>query len=267
MAVAIRSAKRSQLARPRPPRPTSPAKAKEAAARDWRDVAYRGFCAILALALSVALWQLLSSPAWRIVQVEVRGQSLLSREEISRAAGAVGLSVFAVDREAVARAVVALGVVRRVDVSLALPGTLGVQVVEYEPRYVWQTGPSAYLVDERGVVLGAAPAGTALPGLKEQETKLYRRGDRVDPQALNVAAQLRARWPATLGELPALELGRDGLVLNGGKWRADLGEPRDLEAKLLALSAIFTREGTTARPVYLDLRLPERPFMRLTEAR
>ena len=138
------------MTRPRATRPASPAKSSATAARDWRAFAYRGACLVLALGLSVGLWQLLTGPAWRVAQVEVRGQSLLSREEISQAAGAVGLSVFAVDREAVARAVERLGIVREVEVALALPNALAVRVVEYEPRYVWQTGPSAYLVDERG---------------------------------------------------------------------------------------------------------------------
>ncbi|MHB1130784.1 MAG: cell division protein FtsQ/DivIB [Chloroflexota bacterium] len=260
--MAVRSVKRpSQVVRPRPPRASTPAPK-----RNWRALVSRVLCALLALGLGLGLWQLLTSPTFRVSQVDVRGESLLSPAEIGQVTGVVGRSIFAVDRQQVARVVDELGIVRSVEVDLALPNTMTVNLVEYTPVYLWQTGPSAYLVDERGVVLGAAAAGTTLPSVRELETRLYARGDRLNLETLRYAAQLRALWPRALGEIPALELNGAGLTLNGGKWRADLGQPRDLQAKLLALSAVFELGGT-ARPAYVDLRLPERPFFRMAVAR
>lgn len=221
----------------------------------------RGVYAVVALVLAAGIYALLTSPAFRVTKVDVVGQSTLSRDDVARAAGVQGKNVFVVDRRRVASAVAALGTVRKVDVSVTLPNAVSIRVEEYEPRYVWQARTASYLVDERGVVLGVAGSATGLPTVREVEGKERKRGDRVDLAALQAAGNLAKQWPASLGEAPACEYGADGLSVTVDKWRADLGDGKDLEAKLLSLAAVVDyadAEGQTLS--YVDLRIADRPY-------
>lgn len=227
-----------------------------------RTLAYRLCYALVGIGLAAALWYLLGASTFRIERLDIKGNYLLSREEIAQASGALGVNAFSLDKRRVAAAITGLGVVQKVDVGLALPNALTIRVVEYQPRYVWMVGQQSYLVDERGVVLARVDAPPPLPGLKAVDGTSLRRGDTVNLEALKASARLRALWPSRLGERPALELAKAGLALNGGEWRADLGEAVDLEAKLLALAAVLDRLGPDSRPSYVDLRIPERPYFK-----
>ena len=220
-------------------------------------------CGVLAIGLAWLVYQLLNAPAFRVERVAVEGNSLLSREEITRAAGVLGQSIFGVDRRRVASAVAGLGILRRVDVAVALPNSVAIRVEEYAPRYVWQAGKANYLVDERGIVLASVDAAPPLPAVREVEGKARHRGDAVSLEVLQAVARLAASWPAALGERPAFEYGPAGLTAIGGAWRADFGEGDELAAKLLALEAVLRHVDAEGKNLsYVDLRVVDRPYFK-----
>ncbi len=229
----------------------------------WRQRLYRLVCGLLALALLGVLYQLLHAPAFRVARVDVKGNYLVPREEVVRAAGVLGASIFAVDRQQTAAAVAALGTVREVAVALALPNAVTVSVVEYEPRYVWQTADRSYLVDERGVVLAATESPPPLPAVREVDGKQRKAGERVDVAPLAAAARLLGLWPASLGWRPSFEYGPTGLTLLGEGWRADFGDVADLEAKMATLLAVLDYVKAAGREFsFVDLRSVERPYFK-----
>lgn len=230
--------------------------------RNFWVLAYRLCCALLVVGLAFLLWQLLSVSALRIERLDIKGNYILTREEIAQASGALGMNAFSIDKRRVSAAIADLGIVQKVDVGLALPNSLTIRVVEYEPKYVWTVGQQSYLIDERGIVLSRVDTPPPLPGLKAIDGKSLRRGEAANLDALKVAAKLPALWPSRLGECPALELAQAGLTLNSGKWRVALGEGTDLEAKLLALAAVFDSQGAGTRPTFVDVRNPERPYFK-----
>ncbi|MCL4464724.1 MAG: FtsQ-type POTRA domain-containing protein [Chloroflexi bacterium] len=256
--MAVRGANRQRAgARALPARPP-----RTRAARSLWAIAYRLCCLLFAVGLAGLLWQLLTAAAFRVDRVDVKGNYLLTRDEINQTAGVLGQNLLSLDRQQVARKVLGLGTVKSVEVRLSLPNAVSLLVEEYEPRYIWQVGEVPYLVDERGVVLAQAAAPAPLPGLKELDGKPRRRGERVNLEALQAAARLKNLWPTWLGAYPGMELSKGGLALNGGKWRADLGSGADLEAKVLALAAVFDKRGSDNLPSYIDVSLPERPYFK-----
>ncbi|MHB1004039.1 MAG: cell division protein FtsQ/DivIB [Chloroflexota bacterium] len=223
----------------------------------------RGMYAALALALTAGIYTLLTASAFQVAKIEVVGQSALSRDEVAQAAGVQGKNVFTVDRRRVASAVAGLGTLRGVEVTVALPNAVKIRVEEYQPRYVWQAAQASYLVDERGIVLGVAGSAAALPTVREAEGKGRKRGDRLDLAALQAAGKLTHQWPASLGKAPACDYGPNGLSVTVGKWRADLGDGKDLEAKLLSLAAVVDYAGAAGQSLsYVDLRVADRPYFK-----
>lgn len=213
--------------------------------------------------MTLLAYQLLSSPAFRVTRVEVTGQNLLTYGEVVQAAGVLGQNVFSLDRRAVAEAVNTLGTLKSVEVSVALPNAVKITLVEHEPRFVWQAGANSFLVDERGVVLAEGGRQANLPAVREVTGAARKRGDRVNLAALQASAQLAAVWPARLGKPPACEYDQTGLTLAGDKWRAELGDGSDLEAKVMALAAVLDYAKAEGKPLSrVDLRLPERPYFK-----
>jgi cell division septal protein FtsQ len=208
-----------------------------------------------------AVYLLLTAPAFKVARVEATGQNLLSYSEIVQSSGVLGANVFTLDRRRVADAVSGLGTLRTVDVAVALPNVVRIAVVEYEPRYVWQAGAESYLVDERGVVLGAARGQPTLPAVREPDGAARKRGDRVPLGTLQVAARLASVWPSRLGQAPVSEYGPNGLVLVTKEWRAELGDGANLEAQVLALGAVLDQVKENDKEFsFVDLRSAERPY-------
>jgi hypothetical protein len=233
---------------------------------DRRLVLSRLAYGVLAIVFALALQQLLNSPLLRVDRVEVEGQRLLAREEILQAAGVAQQSIFSVDKRRVAESLLALGVVRQVDVTTILPGTVVLRVVEKEPRYVWRTAASGYLIDEEGVVLAETQGTASFPGLREIDGEPRRRGDKVDLRLLQAVSQLGVLWPVDLGKDYVCEYTSNGLAAINGGWRAEFGDGSDLEAKVLALAAIAAHvEETGGALSVVDLRNVERPYFTLHE--
>jgi cell division septal protein FtsQ len=218
-------------------------------------------CGALAVAMVVALYGLLTAPVFKVARVEATGQNLLTYSEVVQASGVLGANVFTLDRRRVAEAVLGLGTLRSAEVAVALPNVVRIAVVEYEPRYVWLAGAESYLVDERGVVLGAARGQPTLPAVREPDGAARKRGDRVTLSALQAAARLATAWPSRLGEAPACEYGPNGLVLASKAWRAELGDGANLEAQVLALGAVLDEVKSADKEFsFVDLRSAERPY-------
>jgi len=110
---------------------------------------------ILALAallgVSGLLYDVAASPDFRVRQVSVTGNHLLSSDEVLAAAAVQGVNVFWIRREAVAARVRRLPAARGVEVRVSLPGRVDINVDERTPYVSWQSGEALFLVDDQGV--------------------------------------------------------------------------------------------------------------------
>ena len=154
-----------------------------------------------------ATWAVYGSGWFRATRVSVRGERVLTEEQIERAAAVpLGGPIVSVDTGAVRRRLLAaLPRVERVDVSRSWPHTITVTVTERVPSAVLENGRKFTEVDRDGVrfaTVDRAPAGVPLVQL--------------NPDASGAAASLRVFGTSRLlqsaiavsGDLPESLRGR-----------------------------------------------------------
>lgn len=222
-----------------------------------------------------------SSSRFEVRNLHVRGNQLLSQEEVANLAGVVGANIFWVNRAEVAARLSGLPLVQHVEIDATLPDTVDIQIVERTPAGFWTSGAQTYLVDREGVILKAVdaetaqiracagqpcdPQVTALPSVAEVDTEPLKPGDHVDAGALSTSARLAFLLP-TVGVQPAgFEWSRDtGLdVPTADGWRARFDQSGDLDRQIAELHSIRDELTRTRTPAGLiDVRFGDRPYFR-----
>lgn len=150
----------------------------------------------LALLVSAgAIYGLAATSAVGYSRLEVTGAVVTSeatvreRLDLDRGANLVTLAT-----EPLERRLAALPAVRGVEVSVVLPDTVRVELVERIPILVWQVEDSSWLVDREGVLFADLPMtpggeGTASPG-PSAEPSPAGAGEAVDPDVAEDLAEL-----------------------------------------------------------------------------
>lgn len=207
-------------------------------------------------AARAALTQL---PDFAVRRIEVIGASPMVEAELRAALiDVTGASSLDLDAAALRRRIESLGWVASARVSLEAPEGLRVEVVERVARAVWRKDGEPYLVDATGAVITPAFSRSDHPDLPLVV------GEGADAAAAEALAVL-----AVAGELtPRIR----GLIRVGAR-RWDVALDRDMTillpaadpvAAMAEAAALERREGLFQRDILaLDLRLPERPTIRL----
>jgi len=187
----------------------------------------------------------------------------------------LGTNVFGIAVAPIEARLLALPGIASAQVSVALPATLAVAIVERTPILAWRVGDTVYLVDRDGVIFATTDAAGAaaanLPTIGDERVASMfglAVGGRLDPIDLDVATRLAALVPADIGSSAArLEIrvtDADGYVVRGDTttWIAVFGfySPSLRSADLipgqvqLLRSLIAGRESTVDRVVLADDR-------------
>lgn len=207
-------------------------------------------------AARAALTQL---PDFAVRRIEVIGASPMVEAELRAALiDVTGASSLDLDAAALRRRIESLGWVASARVSLEAPEGLRVEVVERVARAVWRKDGEPYLVDVTGAVITPAFSRSDHPDLPLVV------GEGADAATAEALAVL-----AVAGELtPRIR----GLIRVGAR-RWDVALDRDMTillpaadpvAAMAEAAALERREGLFQRDILaLDLRLPERPTIRL----
>jgi cell division protein FtsQ len=260
------------------------------AATEREPLLPRGFAAwvlgrVLAMTLLVgAAWVVYdsaSSDRFQVRSIRVQGTVLLSRAEVENAAAVTGANVFWVDRGQVAARLRALPLVQRAEVSLTLPDTLNVAIVERQPAAFWVSGGASYLVDREGVILKPVDPDTQqaracagqpcdprlapMPSVAQLDGEPLTAGSRVDANALLASARLTTLLPNVGVEPLAFEWSRDaGLeVPTRDGWRARFDDAGSVEQQVDSLRSIRDELTRTRSSVALiDVRFGDRPYLR-----
>jgi hypothetical protein len=243
------------------------------------------FGRVLAVALLVgAAWlvqDFASSSRFQVRAVRVQGNQLLSREQVDDVASIVGANIFWVNRADVAARLSQLPLVQHVEVTAALPDTVGIRIVERQPAGFWTSGDHTYLVDSQGVILKAVDAETAqtracagqacnpetapLPSVSETDSEPLMPGDRVDASALTTSSRLAQLLPGVGVQPTGFQWSRDtGLeVPTADGWTARFDQSGNLDQQIAQLRSI--RDQLTqakATPQLIDVRFGDRPYFR-----
>lgn len=212
---------------------------------------------------------LTARPEFAIRRIVVEGASPTVEAEIRAALTDVtGASSLALDAAAVRRRVERLGWVARVTVSLEAPEALRLAVVERRPVAVWRLDGDPWLIDIDGARITALFRRDEYPHLPLVAGEGA--GDAVAEALaiLTVAGPIapRVRGLVRVGERRwDVVLDRDQLIrlpMAGG--RLTEGPGPDPVAAMMQAVALHEAEGLMDRDILvLDLRVPERPTLRL----
>lgn len=229
----------------------------------WRRA---GALALVAVAVVLGGWWLYRSPLLTIQEVTVEGNRVLSPEVARSIADLEGRSIIRTDFEGARQRLLALPLVKDVQIDRDWPTGARITIVERVPWGVWSVsggGDQRLVIDEEGVVLDLpAPEGAPVIVQTDAVSQPIAAGDQVDAGAIAVARQLVSEAERTLGRsVVALEFSRaSGLTaMLADDLRVTFGDAQGYEFKVAALFAVLQRaeeEGRTLRRV--DLRFGDR---------
>lgn len=273
---AVRPTRPTRRARPKataPPvdRPTTPRRAPRAAttpgprqqAISW-IASGRVASAVLLLGALVGLIYAFTNARFTVQAVEVRGAEVLKAAEVVELADANGQSIWYIDSTAIVKKLKTSAYIEEASASIALPGTLYLNIVERRPELRWSSAGQHFLVDSSGRVLGTAEASASITNtlvIEDQSARALKPNDYVDREALATARAVSLRLPTETGMKPISINWSDErgvFVLAPDNKTVLFGTSERLDEKLTVLDTLL-KQGTAF--TFLDLR-PKTPYFR-----
>ena len=123
----------------------------------------RALAALAMLATAGLVWGAVASPVFGVKAVEIEG-AVLTGEDAVRAAldlPSPAPNAFTLATDVLRERLLALPAVADVEVSVGLPGTLRVRIVEREPVLAWRRDGALLLADRDGRIVADAAAESA----------------------------------------------------------------------------------------------------------
>lgn len=221
----------------------------------------------LLIGLVVAMFHLLTSPAYTVHKAVVRGNKLVSAEAIYQTGKIAGRNLFLLNTRAVADAIERLPHVKQAWIYTQPPAQVAIVVQEYKPRWIWATSDNRYWIDETGNILpdnGTLEGALTVVDMSGQSLPI---GSKLEPGLVKMLDALDHL-------LPHVEVGYDkevtynerlGFVIQVGPgWSARIGNSADqLASRIGVLNSLLPELLQKNRDVdFIDLRYTERPYSR-----
>jgi cell division septal protein FtsQ len=219
---------------------------------------------LLALGLLAALAHVFLSEGYYVFEITLRGNSLVTAEEVFHQSEVAGYSIFFIDPTQVEDRIQALPDVRDATVQVSLPNCMVIDVRERQARAIWQTGEHRYGVDDEGTAVSLR--GEAEPSIviKDLDATPLEPGEHVNLEAVTAAETYHNLLPSVTDFDYSAEHGISYLDEHG--WRVYLGNGQGAELKVAVLDALVDElESRAAAVDLIDVRFPESPLYRLAE--
>lgn len=215
---------------------------------------------LMAVSAALLIW-FFTDMRFYVFEAHVQGTTLVDPNEVYRASGLAGYSVFYIDRCAVADRIRTEVVgVEHVHVECQLPNHLLIGIEEGDVRFLWQTAGLSYVLDGAGRVLQPDDGSHgALITILDTDERSVEPGDQVDIVALRTAESLHRLLP----EVTIFEYSRDrGLGVQDARgWQIWFGDDQSLLKKVATMHAMLQRITSNGETVRLiDLRFAETPY-------
>jgi cell division septal protein FtsQ len=216
------------------------------------------------LAAAAAMYGAAASPAFELTTLDLAGVRYSDESQLRRRAEVpAGTNLFGLETDHLEQRLLELPTVRQASVSVRLPGTVAVEVVERDPILVWQVGERRLLVDREGTLFAEFPANptpgaSALPTVvdKRDASAAFDVGSRLDPVDLDAATRLGSLRPIDVGssaERLDLDLTDDlGFVLHArprlwsaifGFYTPSLRTAEMIPAQVHTLASLLLQQG------------------------
>jgi cell division protein FtsQ len=196
----------------------------------------RAGAALVMVVAAGAIYAVAASSVFGLGPVVVHGAHLTNAADVTaRLELSPGTNLFALATESLAARVRGLPTVAAADVTVRLPDTLNIDVVEREPILAWDVGPRRFLVDRDGLLFAeldeAARTASTLHVMTDAraESASLAVGGRLDALDLDAATRLGSIAPADVGSVaPRLSVSvtdENGFVVSTlpGGWSAVFG--------------------------------------------
>jgi cell division septal protein FtsQ len=237
--------------------------------------AWRAAALIPAAAECSLLAWLWFGPALAVASVDVVGEHHMTPAQVARAADLIkGGSVLSVDGEADRKLLLDQTWIRTASVVPQLPGTVLIQISEWQPIAGYHAGPSTkmFFMSDQAVVLGPASSVAGLVVVQGPSGPDPRVGDRpLDAQLLTALVNIQRALPGLIGQEVASFIvdscGELTLISKRG-WKVYFGrvltpeEFATLRDKLAALKAISGNGNVNYNSVdlqYVNVMNPAEP--------
>lgn len=235
------------------------------APRSLRKVAVAAASIAVAGVLAWGGWWVWHSPWVEIAELQVVGAQRLPAEVIMERSGLRGQNMFTADLAAAEEALLTLPLVNAARAERVWPRGVRLEVVERVPWGSWEQAGFRYTIDREGVVLGTMPAPEGSLVIRSAQQGTLRVGDRVNREAVEVAAALAELLPQKLGVQMAtfaLESGTGVVVTTADGRRAYFGDSSGLTYKVAVWAAV-SQEAASQGLEYsvIDLRFGNRPVV------
>lgn len=169
-----------------------------------RALGWRALSAGIAVLEMVLLGWLWYGHALPLRTIEVTGAHHMTAAQVARAAGlSDGASILSVDGQAAQERLLAQVWVRTATVQPRLPGTVVIQISEWQPIAAYHAGTSTrlYLLSDQSVVLGPTASAGPLLVIQGPAGGDPRIGDRpLDPELLTAMVNMQRALPSLLGQ-------------------------------------------------------------------
>ena len=165
---------------------------------------WKGLAVVIAgLEIGLLVW-LWFGPALSVRTVQVAGARHMTSSQVAHAAGLQGSdSVISIDGAWAQQRLLQQVWVRTATVQTQLPGTVIVQVSEWQPVASYHAGPSTkrFWLSSQAVILGPTPNAGGLVEIQGPAGADPRVGDRaIDPQLLTALVNIQRAMPTLVGQ-------------------------------------------------------------------
>lgn len=213
---------------------------------------------VVALTAGLAARRVVTAGYFEVGTPTVTGVAMLSPDAVVQAANVNDRQLWDVDEARIKSAVEELPGVKSARVSRTFPDRVTIAVEERLPAAVWRLGAVDLVVDEEGYVLDAPVMG-GMPAIRQLDgSPVLGLGDRVDGDAVRLAADLGARLPSATGRhVSRFEYSTSGgldIITDQGL-RIRFGDSQDIDYKFELWRAIAEQaKKQSITPSEIDLR-------------
>lgn len=219
---------------------------------------------IILILLIIAIILILMSDLFNIKNIEVKGNSILSKEKIISLSGIQKESnIFSVSRNATREKLKEEAYIEKSKVSFKLPNTIEIEIVERVPRYMLQFADSFVYVNNQGYMLEITNEPLEIPILIGIVTDLsnIHPGSRMDIQDLNkmekvikIVEVAKANDIANLiTKIDITDEKNYTLILESEGKKAYLGECEEINTRILILKKILELEKGNNGEIFLNV--------------
>lgn len=222
------------------------------------------------LLISLVAFILLKSSLFEVHNLEIKGNNMLTREEIKELSGInLGDNILKLDLEKASVKIKSSPLVKNVSIKRFLPSKVVIEVLERSPVGLLATENGFAVVDADGVYLRDGFMGGKLPVITGINAKLPPLGHRIDDvrldTALVVITQLTPEVLEKLSEIHVDEQQRVYIYTDDGI-QGRLGKPEDVVSRGKIFIQVIDRLGKKASEIkYIDLSYAGWPVIRFKE--